>query len=82
LSTFPKFNPQNLKNLVPRLEAKGIDLLGRFLQMDPYKRISCKEAIKHPYFADLEGRHELPLKTPATAQRSVVNTVVNTTARP
>jgi len=81
LNTFPKFNPQNLKNLVPRLEAKGIDLLGRFLQMDPRKRVSCKEAIKHPYFSDLEGRHELPQKTPATGQRNGVNVVVNTGAR-
>jgi len=31
----------------------GIDLLQKLIALDPRKRISMKEAIKHPYFADI-----------------------------
>lgn len=59
LETFPKFNPQDLKNLVGnRLDRKGLDLLALFLQYDPAKRISAKDALKHSYFADLKGKQE------------------------
>jgi len=54
LETFQKFPRQDLKTLVPRLERNGVDLLGLFLQHDPAKRITAREALKHPYFADLK----------------------------
>jgi len=56
IMTFPRFHPQDIKNYVPRLDAKGINLLQAFLQHDPHKRISAREALKHAYFADLKGK--------------------------
>jgi serine/threonine protein kinase len=51
----PKFDGKKLKNTVPRLDALGIDLLEKMLQPDPLKRTTAREAMKHPYFADLTG---------------------------
>lgn len=33
-----------------------IELMGRMLEMDPYKRITAKEAIDHPYFKALKSK--------------------------
>ena len=38
----------------PTLCANGIDLLERMLAYEPYKRITSRAAMAHPYFADLD----------------------------
>eukprot|EP01002_Notosolenus_urceolatus_P003264 NODE_1859_length_1275_cov_26.038336_g1539_i0.p1 GENE.NODE_1859_length_1275_cov_26.038336_g1539_i0~~NODE_1859_length_1275_cov_26.038336_g1539_i0.p1 ORF type:complete len:329 (-),score=97.43 NODE_1859_length_1275_cov_26.038336_g1539_i0:287-1273(-) len=50
---FPSWRGQPLATLLPMMEPKAIDLLGRMLTYDPAHRISAKEALNHPYFADL-----------------------------
>ena len=62
MTSMPKYNPafhtypgKKLSAILPRLGAVGLDLLERLLQPDPGKRISAREAMKHPYFADLQG---------------------------
>ena len=56
----PTFPGVPLKQLVPKLEETGLDLLSQFLQIDPDKRITAANALKHPYFADLpEFVHKL-----------------------
>jgi mitogen-activated protein kinase 7 len=37
--------------LYPRANPLAIDLLGQMLHFDPIKRISCEQALNHPYFA-------------------------------
>lgn len=53
---FPKWSKTEnggLKKAVPTLCNNGIDLLEQFLIYEPSQRISCKKAIKHSYFFDL-----------------------------
>lgn len=54
-STFPKWPPQPLSNVVKDLDPLGIDLLTQMLQYDPRRRISAVEAMQHPYFDDYKA---------------------------
>jgi len=52
---FPKFHPMGLESKIKmdRIDKNGLDLLKKFLELDPMKRISCKDALDHPFFANL-----------------------------
>ncbi|GMP60884.1 hypothetical protein CsSME_00023570 [Camellia sinensis var. sinensis] len=52
-TNFPKWNPKNLVDFVPNLEPDGVDLLYKMLCMDPSRRISAFDALRHAYFKDL-----------------------------
>ena len=52
-NTFDNFPKKNFKEIFPNLDIEGIDLLQKFLQLEPDKRISAEEALKHPFFDDL-----------------------------
>lgn len=52
-NNFEEKKPQNFKELIPNLDNEGVDLLQKFLQLEPDKRISCEEALKHPFFDDI-----------------------------
>ena len=45
--------PINLANLLGFYDPQGGDLLEKLLQMDPRKRISAGEALKHPFFDEI-----------------------------
>jgi serine/threonine protein kinase len=50
-----KFPSQSLLKIIPRIEKDkdASDLIDKFLQCNPEKRISAKEALLHPYFNDV-----------------------------
>ena len=45
--TFPKWQSVPLSKYVPNLDEKGLDLLEKMIQLDPAKRISARDALKH-----------------------------------
>jgi len=52
-STFPQWPGGPLTRLLPDMDQLGLDLLSKMLIYEPNKRISAREAMRHPYFADL-----------------------------
>jgi len=55
--TFPQWSSQSLPKALPDLDTQGIDLLTRMLVYEPSKRISARDALKHPYFNELYQIH-------------------------
>lgn len=53
-STFPKFKGMNPKSYFKNFDDVGLDLLMQLIALDPAKRISAKQALKHPYFEGLD----------------------------
>lgn len=53
-SKFPQFKSKGLISYCSNLDENGLDLLSRMIVYDPYKRISAKQALHHPYFDDLD----------------------------
>ncbi|MED6205217.1 Cell division control protein 2 [Stylosanthes scabra] len=53
-STFPKWPPKELANVVPNLDPAGLDLLSSMLCLDPSKRITARNAVEHEYFKDIK----------------------------
>ena len=51
--TFPRFKAVNPETYFKNFDKTSLDLCMKLLALDPARRISMKEALKHPYFNDL-----------------------------
>jgi cyclin-dependent kinase 2 len=49
-ATFPKFRPVNPSSYFKNFDPAALDLLLKMIALDPARRISMKEALRHPYF--------------------------------
>ena len=48
-----------LREVVPsEIDEKGIDLIEKLLSFSPLLRISAKQALKHPFFSDLDNEQK------------------------
>lgn len=45
--TLPQFAGKDLEAFCPNLDDEGVDLLRKMITLDPYQRISAKEALQH-----------------------------------
>lgn len=52
-ATFPKFKGVHLPTHFKNFDPVSLDLLVKLIMLDPSKRISMKEALRHPYFEEL-----------------------------
>lgn len=51
-SNFQVYLPQNLQDIIPQIDPIALDLLKKLLQMVPENRISARQALQHPWFAE------------------------------
>ena len=52
-SDFPRWAKKDLSEIINTTDPNAIDLIEKMLKYNPLERISAKEALNHPYFADL-----------------------------
>ena len=50
---FPAMSSLRLDKVIPRASKEAIDLLNGLLAYDPTRRLSCVEALQHPFFCTL-----------------------------
>ncbi|KAJ1967038.1 negative regulator of the PHO system [Dispira parvispora] len=53
--TFTPHNPTSWQSVLPMMSPIALDLLSRFLRYEPSQRISAKDALRHPYFSNLNN---------------------------
>src|SRR5271154_6123997 len=73
-TTFPAFATQSLHAILPQVDALGLDLLGKMLQLRPEMRISASEALRHAGFKrlpQLQGRAVQPGQAPVQQVQQV-----------
>jgi serine/threonine protein kinase len=52
---FEKRDPISFKALISDISDEGVELLEAMLDLNPNKRISISEALKHPFFLRAQG---------------------------
>ncbi|RMZ83133.1 hypothetical protein DV738_g1243, partial [Chaetothyriales sp. CBS 135597] len=71
---FPNYATQSLHILLPQIDQLGIDLLGKLLQLRPDNRISAQDALRHPWFNDINGYANQP-RPQAGGQRQAQSSI-------
>lgn len=59
---FARYPKQTLREMVPEgfMDEVGFDLLSKMLELDPTRRITARDALRHPYFGNLRLPPRLP----------------------
>lgn len=52
---FPVWPSLQISRFMPGFSDAGIDLVEQLLALDPRRRLSAVESMKHPYFADMQA---------------------------
>ncbi|KAI2084490.1 negative regulator of the PHO system [Ophidiomyces ophidiicola] len=87
ISQFPEYKPtfhvyatQDLRLILPQIDRLGLDLLNRMLQLRPEMRISAAEALRHPWFHELnqmqaqEAQHQAAIHQQQQQQQQHIAT--------
>jgi len=53
-SGFPKWRGIPMNTHVKNMDEYAVDLLTQMVALEPNQRISCRMALEHPYFDDLD----------------------------
>lgn len=53
-ANFPSYSTQNLRAFLPQLDDQALGLLTQMLQLRPELRVSATDAMRHPWFYDLQ----------------------------
>lgn len=53
ISEMPIYPPQNLMEILKKNDCELLDLIRKMLIIDPKKRITVQDALRHPFFADI-----------------------------
>lgn len=51
--------PQDLRSIIPNLDAMGLNLLNSLLKMNPDDRITARQALQHPWFYEMANPNPL-----------------------
>lgn len=49
---YPKWKRRSMCEVVPSMSVLGQDLIGRMLTLNPRKRVSARQALRHPFFQE------------------------------
>jgi len=67
-ANFTNYRARDIAEILPEIEPDARDLLEKMLSFDPKKRISARQALAHPYFAE-QGPE--PLSSPTMSRSSL-----------
>lgn len=62
-ANFQVYAPQDLRAIIPQIDSVALDLLMSLLQMVPENRISARQALQHPWFAEYNQQQSAPYPT-------------------
>jgi len=51
LESLPPSKPRRLRDMFPTASDDALDMLRNLLQFNPGRRLSCEQALRHPYVA-------------------------------